>query len=57
MVTINDLKQELENINSYIKYYTEEEKNKDELYYWKNIQKYVNKKLSMKIILEKSMNS
>jgi len=53
---LQELKQELEDVNSYVKHYEKKEKKK-KLKYWKNIQKYVYKKYAKQQILEGAMNS
>ena len=57
MVTVKDIEQELIDVNSQIKHYSEKEPSEKKLVYWKTIQKYVKRKLAYKISLEYGRNS
>jgi len=56
MNKLQELKQELEDVNSYVEYYEKKQKKK-KLKYWKNIHKYVYKKYVRQQTLECAMNS
>jgi len=56
MNKLKELKQELENVNSYVQYF-EKKKKKKKLKYWKSIQKYVTKKYTNQVIIENSIKS
>ena len=56
MKKLKELKQELENVKTYVKYYEEKGDNK-ELERWKIIQKYVFDKYARELALETGLNS
>ncbi len=53
---LKELKQELEDVKTYVKYY-EEKDNKKELERWKIIEKYVFDKYARELAIQNSMNS
>ena len=53
---LKELKQELEDAKTYVKYY-EEKNNKKELERWKIIEKYVFDKYARELTIQTSMNS
>ena len=53
---LKELKQELEDVKTYVKYY-EEKNNKKELERWKIIEKYVFDKYVRELAIQNSMNS